>query len=143
VGLDHLDDKDSLTYKVTRIDKVKGYIVAYRRLVTPRASDTREEFVPVHICRMTDDLVQSRKASVTTPDGDLRPAPMRNTLDRPSQRTSTEREPDVDISPSRDRVNATGVSQSSSRMPPFRSRKGLAENLTAGNRRVNPDRACM
>jgi hypothetical protein len=77
VGLDHLDDEDGLSYKVTRIDKVKGYIVAYRRLVTPRASDTREELVPVHvadICRMTDDLVQSRKASVATPDGDSRPA---------------------------------------------------------------------
>jgi hypothetical protein len=49
VGLDHLDDEDGLTYKVTWIDKVKGYIVAYRRLVTPRASDTREELVPIHI----------------------------------------------------------------------------------------------
>jgi hypothetical protein len=64
VGLDHLDDEDGLTYKVTRIDKVKGYIEAYRRLVTPRDSDTREELVPIHIfdiCGMTDDLVQSRK----------------------------------------------------------------------------------
>jgi hypothetical protein len=72
VGLDHLDDEDGLTYnKVIRIDKVKGYIVTYRRLVTPRASDTREELVPIHIAdiyRMTDDLVQSRKASTATPD---------------------------------------------------------------------------
>jgi hypothetical protein len=83
--------QDGLTYKVTRIDKVKGYIVAYRRLVTPRASDTREALVPIHIadiCRMTDDLVQSRKASAATPDGDSRPA-MRNIPERPSQRTST------------------------------------------------------
>jgi hypothetical protein len=107
VGLDHLDDEDGLTYKVTRIYKVKGYIVAYRRLVTPRASDTHEALVPIHIadiCRMTDDLVQSRKASEATPDGDSRPA-MPNIPERPSQRTSTLSEPDVDISPSRARVN--------------------------------------
>jgi hypothetical protein len=145
VGLDHLDDEDGLTYKVTRIDKVKGYIiVAYRRLVTRRASDTREEMVPIHIadiCRMTDDLVQSRKASAATPDGDSRPA-MRNIPERPSQRTSTSSELDVDISPSRARVNTSGVSRSSPAQPPFRSRKSLAENISTGNRRVNPDRAC-
>jgi hypothetical protein len=85
------------------VEQVKGHIVAYRRLVTPRASDTREELVPIHIadiCRMTDDLVQSRKVSAATPDGDSRPA-MRNIPERPSQRTSTSSESDVDISPSR------------------------------------------
>jgi hypothetical protein len=71
---DHLDDEGGLNYKVTRIDKVKGYIVAYQRLVTPRASDTREELVPVHIADICRILVQSRKASVATPDGDSRPA---------------------------------------------------------------------
>jgi hypothetical protein len=85
VGLDHLDDEDGLTYK-----QLKGYIiVAYRRLVTPRASDTREELVvPVHIadiCRMTDDLVQARKASAATPNQDSRPA-SNGTLETPSQR---------------------------------------------------------
>jgi hypothetical protein len=84
VGLDHLDDEDGLTYK-----QLKGYIiVAYRRLVTPRASDTREELVPVHIadiCRMTDDLVQARKASAATLNQDSRPA-SNGTLETPSQR---------------------------------------------------------
>jgi hypothetical protein len=46
VGLNHLDDEDGWTYNVTRVDQVKGCIVAYRRLVTPRASDTREELLP-------------------------------------------------------------------------------------------------
>jgi hypothetical protein len=84
------------------VEQVKGHIVAYRRLVTPRASDTREELVPIHIADigcMTDDLVQSRKVSAATSDGDSRPA-MRNIPERPSQRTSTSSEPDVDISPS-------------------------------------------
>jgi hypothetical protein len=94
------------------------------------------------ICRMTDDQVQSRKASAATPDGDSRPA-MRNIPERPSQRTSTSLEPDVDISSSRARVNTSGVSRSSPTQPPFRSRKSLTENLSTGNRRVNPDRACQ
>jgi heme-binding NEAT domain protein len=91
VGLDHLDNEDGLTYKVTRVERLKGYIVAYRRLVTPRASDTREELVSVHIadiCLMTDDFVQARKASAVTPNQDSRPA-SNGTPETPSQRTST------------------------------------------------------
>jgi hypothetical protein len=67
---------------------------------------------------------------------------MRNIPERPSQRTSTLSEPDVDISPSWARVNTFGVSRRSPAQPPFRSRKSLTENLSTGNRRVNPDRAC-
>jgi hypothetical protein len=144
--LDHLDDEDGLTYKVTRVEQLKGYIVAYRRLVTPRASDTREELVPVHIadiCCMTDDLVQARKASAATPNQDSRPT-SNGTPETPSQRTSTVMELDENTGPiSRARVNTSGVLQSSlGEPPPFRSRKGLRENLSTGNRRVNFDRSC-
>jgi hypothetical protein len=115
VGFDHLDDEDGLTYRVTRVEALKGYIVAYRRLVTPRASDTREELVPVHIadiCRMTDDLVQSRKASAATPDQESRPAS--STSEPPSQRSSRNMQLDEDTGPTRRvRVNTEGVLQSS------------------------------
>ena len=144
VGLDHLDDEDGLTYRVTRIAKANGYIVAYRRLVTPRASDTREELVPVHIadiCRMTEDLVHSKKALAATPDGDSRPA-VRTASERLPQRASTERDPDVDTSPSRGRVSTPRASQDTSGAPPFRSRKSMAENLGQGNRRASLSRAC-
>ena len=51
---------------------------------------------------------------------------------------------DEDTGPTRRvRVNTEGVLQSSpGAPPPFRSRKGLGENLSTGHRRVNPGRAC-
>jgi hypothetical protein len=124
-GLDHLDDED-----------------------TPHASDTRDELVPVHIadiCRMTDDVVQSRKASTTTLDQELRPV-SNGSSEPPSQRISRD---NMELAEDtgvirRVRVNTECVLHSSpGAPPPFRNRKGLSENLSTGNRRVvNPGRAC-
>jgi hypothetical protein len=55
VGLDHLDDEDGLTYKVTQVEQLKGYIVAYRRLVTPRASDSRRACTRSYCGHMSHD----------------------------------------------------------------------------------------
>jgi hypothetical protein len=59
VGTHHLDDEDGLVYETTRVVVRKGYIVAFRRLVTDSELKPREEATPIHIAdivRMTMDL---------------------------------------------------------------------------------------
>jgi hypothetical protein len=49
VGTHHLDDKDGLIYETTRVVARKGFIVAYRRLVTTTGVKPREEASPIHV----------------------------------------------------------------------------------------------
>jgi hypothetical protein len=49
VGVNHLDDEDGLVYVTTRVINQRGYIVGFRKLVTPDGQKTREEKVPIHI----------------------------------------------------------------------------------------------
>ena len=48
VGTRHLDDEDGMIYETTRVVNRRGYIVAYRRLVTNQGDLIREEKVPIH-----------------------------------------------------------------------------------------------
>ena len=77
VGSKHLDDEDDLVYETTRVVVLKGFIVAYRRLVTSGDSKPCEEAAPIYVsdvARMTvvllappsDDSVYS---AITTPSG--------------------------------------------------------------------------
>ena len=62
VGLQHIDDEDSLVYVTTCVTVRKGYIVAYRQLVTTADSKPREESKPNHVAvvaRMTAPLQNS------------------------------------------------------------------------------------
>ena len=70
VGTRHLDDEDGMIYETTRVVNRRGYIVAYRRLVTNQGDLIREEKVPIHaadVARMTSDLnlLNSAPASVS------------------------------------------------------------------------------
>jgi hypothetical protein len=59
VGTQHIDDEDGLVYETTRVVVRKGYIVAFRRLVTSGEVQPREESTPIHIAdvaRMTAAL---------------------------------------------------------------------------------------
>ena len=49
VGMQHIDNEDSLVYEITHVTVRKDYIVAYRRLVTTADSKPREESTPTHI----------------------------------------------------------------------------------------------
>ena len=56
IGMQHINDEDSLVYETTLVTVRKGYIVAYRRLVTTADSKPREELTPIYIAdvaRMT------------------------------------------------------------------------------------------
>jgi hypothetical protein len=56
MGTHHIDDEDGLVYETTRVVVRKGFIVAYRRLVTPGERKPREEATPTHVAdvaRMT------------------------------------------------------------------------------------------
>ena len=58
----HIDDEDGLVYVTTRVTVRKGYIVAYRQLVTKADSKPREESTPIHVAdvaRMTAALQNS------------------------------------------------------------------------------------
>jgi hypothetical protein len=66
VGVHHLDDEDGLVYVTTRVVNQRGYIVGFRKLVTPDGQKTREEKVPIHIA----DIVRmsfSHKNNTTSP----------------------------------------------------------------------------
>ena len=59
VGTHHIDDEDGLVYETTRVVVRKGFIVAYRRLVTSGERKPREEATPIHVAdvvRMTAAL---------------------------------------------------------------------------------------
>jgi hypothetical protein len=45
----HLDDEDGLMYKVSRVGKHRGYIVAWRQLVLTDGTLDKESKRPVHI----------------------------------------------------------------------------------------------
>ena len=45
----HLDDEDGLMYKVLRVGKHRGYIVAWRQLVLTDGTLDKESKRPVHI----------------------------------------------------------------------------------------------
>ena len=49
VGSHHLDDEDGMVYETTRVAVRKGFIVAFRRLVTDSVLKPREEATPIHI----------------------------------------------------------------------------------------------
>jgi hypothetical protein len=60
VGTHHIDDEDGLVYETTRVVTRKGFIVAFRRLVTSEETKPREEATPIHIAdvaRMTAALL--------------------------------------------------------------------------------------
>ena len=62
VGLQHINDEDGLVYVTTHVTVRKGYIVAYRQLVTTADSKPREESTPIHVAdvaRMTAALQNS------------------------------------------------------------------------------------
>ncbi len=59
VGTKHIDDEDGLVYETTRVVVRKGFIVAFRRLVTSAGAQPREEATPIHVAdvaRMTAAL---------------------------------------------------------------------------------------
>jgi hypothetical protein len=59
VGTNHIDDEDGLVYETTRVVVRKGFIVAYRRLLTSGEQKPREEATPLHVAdvaRMTAAL---------------------------------------------------------------------------------------
>lgn len=80
VGTQHLDDEDGLVYETTRVLSRKGFVVAYRRVVTATGVKPREEATPIHVAdvaRMTaalqtpytDDSVTPASATpCNTPD---------------------------------------------------------------------------
>jgi hypothetical protein len=43
VGTHHIDEEDGLVYETTRVVTRKGFIVAFRRLVTSEETKPREE----------------------------------------------------------------------------------------------------
>jgi hypothetical protein len=56
VGTKHIDDEDGLVYQTARVVVRKGFIVAFRRLVTSAGVQPREESTLIHVtdvARMT------------------------------------------------------------------------------------------
>ena len=63
VGMQHIDDEDGLAYEATCVTVRKGYIVAYRRLVTTVDSKSREESTPIYIADVTRMTAAMRDTS--------------------------------------------------------------------------------
>ena len=73
VGTHHIDDEDGLVYETTRVVTRKGFIVAYRRLVTSEETKPREEATPIHIA----DVARMTAALLAPPlDDSVRSAPI-------------------------------------------------------------------
>ena len=106
VGTHHLDDEDGLVYETTRVVVRKGYIVAFRRLVTDSELKPREEATPIHIANivsMTLDLQPPPSADSVmhaprTPcDAPVTPHPGNVTIDNRRRITLTAPSPSVQI----------------------------------------------
>jgi len=127
VGTTHIDDEDGLVYETTRVVVRKGFIVAFRRLVTEDGIKTREEATPIHIAdiaRMTADLHappidDSVSRAPTTPSD----APM-------------VRQQDISLNPDRRAEAPVNVpSPSSSFHPGWNSQGRIATDTPADKRR--------
>jgi hypothetical protein len=167
VGTCHRDDEDGLVYRVTRIDVIKGDIVAFRRLDSAATDETPEEKVSIHvadICRMTEDLVSGHTSGQTLFDETTRPAKRAHNPESSraepviNPECSIQRAELVDEHPARGQPAFTaGASQervhsnrsvSGSRVAEsrsFKSRSNLTDNLNPPvplGSRQQPSRAC-
>jgi hypothetical protein len=89
VGTPHIDDEDGLVYNTTRVVVRKGFIVAYRRLITPGEPQPREEATPIHVAdvvRMSAALlhapsvIDSVSPAASTPRSDAPDTPQRGNI---------------------------------------------------------------
>lgn len=128
VGTQHLDDEDGLLYETTRVVVQKGFIVAYRRLVTSAGVKPREETTPIHIAdvaRMTATL------QCPSPDDSVQRALETPRNDTPGPR----RQVDISLNPDRRFEAPLEVPSSSSALPIWNSQGRLATSTPADKRR--------
>jgi hypothetical protein len=128
IGQHHLDDEDGLVYETTRVVVRKGFIVAYRRLITSGEFKPREESTPIHIA----DIVRMTAALQSTPiDDSVSPAaitPRSNTPVVPPQGN-------ISLDPDRRLVVPEEVPLPSSFVPGWNSQGRLATSTPADKRR--------
>ena len=96
VGTQHLDDEDGLMYETTRVVVQRGFLVAYRRLVTSGDSKPCEEATPIHVA----DVARMTAALRSTPGDDSVSSAIQTPSDTPEACT-----PSVTFNP----IRGTGV----------------------------------
>ncbi len=128
VGTHHIDDEDGLVYETTRVVTRKGFIVAYRRLVTSEETKPREEATPIHIA----DVARMTAALLAPPlDDSVRSAPITPSSDVPDASLKG----NITLNPDRILEAPLDVLSPSSFLPGWNSQGRLASATPADKRR--------
>ena len=125
VGTQHLDDDDGLVYETTRVVVQRGFLVAYRRLVTSGDNKPREEATPIHVA----DVARITAALRSTPGDDSVSSAIQITSGTPEARA-----PSVTLDPIW-RTGAQVVQPQSSAVPRWNSEGRLATDTPVEKRR--------
>ena len=129
VGTHHIDDEDGLVYSTTRVVVRKGFIVAYRKLVTQGEPQPREEATPIHVA----DVVRMSAALLHAPSVDDSVSPAASTP-RSDAPVSPQRG-NISLHPDRRLEALRSAPSPSSLIPGWNSQGRLATDTPADKRR--------